>query len=81
MWFKKRKIYPWSNNAPQKKRYIFWMVAIFFSWIYFIFAPLPNPEKHFTICIFKNITGYPCGACGTTRGLKYLFHLWRFRHT
>ncbi len=46
--------------------------------VYLLLSDVPKPlvphKPHFTICIFKIITGIPCPACGTTRGLKYLFH-------
>ncbi len=45
---------------------------------YLMLSPIPKPhvpgEPHFTICALKIITGIPCVGCGTTRGLKYLFH-------
>ena len=44
--------------------------------LYFSLSSPPNlnSHKHFTVCIFHNITGYPCPACGTIRGLKLFFH-------
>lgn len=75
MLFNKNFVYPWKRNAPWKHRSYFWIIVILISSLYFTFCDLPNPQKHITICVFKNITGYPCGACGTTRALKYLFHL------
>jgi len=27
-----------------------------------------------SLCMFKNTTGIPCPACGTTRGIMQLFH-------
>jgi len=50
------------------------LIAILIFYIYFSFIGLPNPDNRVTICLFHNITGYPCGSCGTTRGIKYLFN-------
>lgn len=62
------------NNLPPYKKYIFILIGFVGMYIYLFISGLPEPENNFTICIFKNITGYPCGACGTTRGMKYLVH-------
>lgn len=57
--------------------------TVLLSWIaalsvYLILSAVPQPldpdKPHFTICIFKLITDIPCPGCGTTRGLKFLFH-------
>lgn len=57
--------------------YKYYLISIATAASYFSLSTKPNPNgsNHFTICIFHNITGYPCPACGTVRGLKYFFHL------
>lgn len=66
---------------PTRNRVIKYTVALLmigFLSLYLFLCDIPKPhvpyQPHFTICIFKLITGIPCPACGTTRGLKYLFH-------
>lgn len=72
-----KKIITFLNKIYFKKkytvyeRYIFILISIFVVFLYLIFTEIPAPDNHFSICIFKNITGVPCAACGTTRGLKY----------
>lgn len=34
----------------------------------------PLGDGDWTICIFKNISGYPCPACGSTTAVMHLFH-------
>jgi hypothetical protein len=47
------------------------------SGYFFLYNFSGSLEGH-TICIFKNITGVPCPACGSTRATLQLFHgeLW-----
>ena len=40
---------------------------------YFFLLTQGIPENR-TLCIFKNITGVPCPACGSTRATVLLFH-------
>ena len=66
-----------SGKGINKWWYWFRIVGILILMSYFVLcdAPNQNPKGHLTICIFHNITGYPCPGCGTVRGLKYFFHL------
>ena len=66
-----------ENHTTFYLRYPARIIAILILSAYFALSQLPSENRsgHFTICIFHNITGYPCPACGTVRGLKYFFHL------
>ena len=35
--------------------------------------------KELSICIFRNVTGYPCPSCGSTRGMIAILqgHIWQ----
>ena len=57
-----------------RQKYFLILIGFFLLYIYLFISGLPEDKDRVTICLFKNITGYPCGACGTTRGLKYLVH-------
>ena len=61
-------------NLNNRQKYFFILIGIICLYIYLYISGLPDKNAHFTVCIFKNITGYPCPACGTTRGMKYLVH-------
>ena len=53
------------------------IILMLISGYFFLYNFSGSLEGH-TICIFKNITGVPCPACGSTRATLQLFHgeLW-----
>ncbi len=53
-------------------RYYIFLASIVFVYILVILAEFPTEANHTSYCVFHNITGYPCGACGTGRGLIFL---------
>ena len=64
--------------SRQKTPVVYRYAALLFldvaAMLWFMLCSLPTGNPHFIVCIVKNLTGYPCPACGTTRGLKYFFH-------
>ena len=61
-------------NLSVKQKYYMILTAIAGLYVYLYIAGPPDPDNTFSICIFKNVTGYACPSCGTTRGLKLLVH-------
>ena len=59
-----------------KINYLILLICIFgYIWIYFnnFQNPTIQVDSHgFNVCIFKNITSYPCPSCGTTRSVSLL---------
>jgi len=49
-------------------------IIIIFIFGYFLFYNFPNLIQDSTFCIFKNITGLPCPACGSTRATLLLLN-------
>lgn len=66
-----------NGQGPLRDRYVAKTAMFLLAMLYLALSNLPNrnPAGHFTVCLFHNITGWPCPACGTVRGLKYFFHL------
>ena len=62
------------HNLNIRQKYFVILIGIIIVYIYLFVSGLPDPNNTFTICFFKNVTGYPCASCGTTRGLKYFVH-------
>ena len=62
------------TTTPVVYRYAALIFLDVAAMLWFILCDIPRGTPHFIICIFKNFTGYPCPACGTTRGLKFFFH-------
>lgn len=46
-----------------------------YGWIGYNLYSFNHPGKEISLCLFKNITGLPCPACGTTRAILQLIHL------
>ena len=59
-------------NLNIRQKYFAILIGIILLYLYLYIAGLPDENNTFTVCLFKNITGYPCPACGTTRGMKLL---------
>lgn len=59
------------NSKNFKLKYLVIIVSIIAGYfILFYFNPIPENR---TICIFKNITGQACPACGSTRATQLIF--------
>lgn len=52
--------------------YILLTAGITLAWCWLLLQLLMPALASFTPCLFKNITSYPCPACGTTRSVLSL---------
>jgi hypothetical protein len=41
------------------------------GWLW-LFLNSRNPGNGTTLCLFKNVTGFPCPSCGSTRALLHI---------
>ncbi len=49
------------------------LLAISGGYFYVFISAWLDPMQDKTICVYKNITGYPCPGCGMTRSTISLF--------
>jgi len=49
------------------------IILTLFSGYFFLYHFSDSIEGH-TVCLFKNVTGIPCPACGSTRATIQLLH-------
>lgn len=65
-------------KSQQKYFYIFLvsLLAISLTWVLINLFGLRSyfGLSNSSICIFKNVTGYPCPSCGTTRSVLAILH-------
>lgn len=57
----------------RNKLYVLLGVACFIGFVYLFFSICYLQKAEITLCWFKNITGYNCPSCGTTRAVAALF--------
>ena len=56
----------------RNKLYFIFFTACLAGFIY-LFCTIHNLKSEtFRVCIIKNVTGYPCPSCGTTRAVSFL---------
>ena len=56
----------------RNKLYSLILIACLAGFIY-LFCTIHNLKSEtFRVCIIKNVTGYPCPSCGTTRAVSFL---------
>ncbi|MEY2629486.1 MAG: hypothetical protein RLZZ469_381 [Bacteroidota bacterium] len=57
----------------RNKLYVLLGVACFLGFVYLFFSTYYLQQSDTTLCWFKNVTGYNCPSCGTTRAVLSLF--------
>lgn len=53
----------------KNKLYLIVSLACFAGFLYLIYH---SESSSYSLCIFKNVTSYPCPSCGTTRAIEFL---------
>jgi hypothetical protein len=56
----------------KKKIYTIVLIASLSGFIYLFLNTIYGKNIHFGLCIFKNVTGFPCPSCGTTRAIQLI---------
>jgi transposase-like protein len=54
----------------KNKLYAIVFIACFFGLAYLFYKINYSESSHLTVCIIKNVTGYACPSCGTTRAVQ-----------
>ena len=56
----------------RNKLYSLLLIAFLAGFIYLFYTIHTLQSQTFRVCIIKNVTGYPCPSCGTTRAVTLL---------
>lgn len=54
----------------KNKLYLILFLTSLVGYAYLFYIIKYSESTHFTVCIFKNVTGYACPSCGTTRAVE-----------
>ena len=57
----------------KNKLYLYILVACTSGYIYLLYNLYYSKSNQFSVCMIKNVTGFPCPSCGTTRAVQLLF--------
>lgn len=55
-------------------KYLFAIVLICTGYLYLFFQNVADVDPKNTLCLFHQVSGLPCPACGTGRGLRCILH-------
>lgn len=55
----------------RNKLYSLLLIACCAGFIYLFYTIDKLQNETFRVCIIKNVTGYPCPSCGTTRAVSF----------
>jgi hypothetical protein len=58
----------------RNKLYSLLLIACLAGFIYLFFSIQKEQQETVGVCIIKNVTGYACPSCGTTRAVLLLFN-------
>ena len=57
----------------RNKLYTFVLIACASGFIYLFYSLLYSESSQYSVCMIKNVTGFPCPSCGITRAIQLLF--------
>ena len=57
----------------KNKLYSLLLIACSAGFIYLLYQLYYPESSEYSVCIIKNISGFPCPSCGTTRAVQLLF--------
>ncbi len=58
----------------RNKLYSLLLIACLAGFIYLFYSIQKEQQETVGVCIIKNVTGYPCPSCGTTRAVMLLLN-------
>lgn len=56
----------------RNRLYVVAVIACFFGTLYFLYHLIYASIQLPSVCLIKNLTGFPCPSCGTTKAVEYL---------
>ena len=57
----------------KNKLYSLLLIACSAGFIYLLYQLYYPESSEYSVCIIKNISGFPCPSCGSTRAVQLLF--------
>jgi hypothetical protein len=56
----------------KNKLYLLLLIACFVGFLYLFYDIKHSESSEFGVCLIKNVMGFPCPSCGTTRAILLL---------